>query len=113
MEIQQILEKKIMRFLNERYKKVSSQCISFTKEDIDKIKDLLDCMGLPWIQSDYEAEKNGRVFSATNAEELLGIVAMWEVRGDNWQTRPDEPNVWDELDTESKTYDLEGNLLED
>lgn len=49
--------KKIMRFLNERYKKVSSQCISFTKEDIDKIKDLLDCMGLPWIQSDYEAEK--------------------------------------------------------
>ena len=71
----------------------------------------LDRHGDYW--PDYKAEKNGRVFSATSAEELLGIVAMWEVRGDDWQTRPDEPNVWDELDKESKTYDSEGNLLED
>jgi 5'-3' exonuclease len=49
--------RKILTFLNERYKKVSSQCINFTKEDIDKIKDLLDSMGFPWIQSEYEAEK--------------------------------------------------------
>lgn len=49
--------RKIIKDLTEKYKKVSSQCIQFTKEDIDKIKDLLDCLGLPWVQSDYEAEK--------------------------------------------------------
>jgi flap endonuclease-1 len=49
--------RKILKYLRDRQKKVSSQCISFTADDIKKIKDLLDCLGLPWIQSEYEAEK--------------------------------------------------------
>ena len=50
-------KRKILHFLNEKRKKVSGQCISFTADDIQKIKDLLSYMGLPWIQSEYEAEK--------------------------------------------------------
>ena len=61
---------------------------------------------------DIDAVKDGRTFSATTAAELLGLVAMWEVRGDEWQTRRDEPDVFDELYPSSMTYDLEGNLIE-
>lgn len=45
-------------------------------------------------QADYisffEAKKNGHYFSAINAEELLGLIAMWEVRGDNWREVTEE-----------------------
>ena len=36
---------------------------------------------------DWNAEKDNRLFSATSPIELLGLIAMWEVRGDNWQAR--------------------------
>jgi hypothetical protein len=61
---------------------------------------------------DIDAEKDGREFSATTAAELLGLVAMWEVRGDEWKTKPAESDVYDELYPSSITYDLEGNILE-
>jgi hypothetical protein len=61
---------------------------------------------------DIDAEKDGREFSATTTAELLGLVAMWEVRGDEWKTQPGEPDVYDELYPSSITYDLEGNVLE-
>lgn len=63
-------------------------------------------------KKDIAAELDGRRFSATTAEELLGLVAMWEVRGDDWKTKEDEPNVYDELYPSSITYDLEGNIIE-
>jgi hypothetical protein len=63
-------------------------------------------------QSHVDAEKDGRHFSAPDAAELLGLVAMWEVRGDDWQTKPDEPDVYDELYPSSITYDAEGNVIE-
>ena len=62
--------------------------------------------------SNIDAEKDGRCFSATTGPELLGLVAMWEVRGDDWKTKTTEPDVYDELYHESMTYDREGNVLE-
>ena len=40
--------------------------------------------------SDWNAEKDNRLFSATSIEELLGLIAMWEVRGDVWRTKDSE-----------------------
>lgn len=62
--------------------------------------------------SDVTAVKDGRYFNASNSAELLGLVAMWEVRGDDWKTKPGEPDVYDELYPSSITYDCEGNVLE-
>jgi hypothetical protein len=31
----------------------------------------------------WDAEKEGRCFSATGVAELLGLIAMWEQRGDD------------------------------
>ena len=39
-------------------------------------------------RKDIDAEKDGRVFSATTEAELIGLIAMWEVRGDDWKTKP-------------------------
>lgn len=63
-------------------------------------------------RQDIDAELNGRSFSATTAAELLGLVAMWEVRGDDWRRKEGEPIVRDELYPSSITYDLEGNIIE-
>ena len=60
----------------------------------------------------YDAEKDGRMFSATTWPDLLGLVAMWEVRGDDWMTKKSEPDVYDELYSTSLTYDNEGNVVE-
>ena len=46
---------------------------------------------------DWNAEKNGRYFSATDPVELLGLVAMWEFRGDDWQHKTEEPDIAGEL----------------
>lgn len=63
-------------------------------------------------QQNIDAKKEGHEFSATTAEELLGLVVMWEVRGNDWQTKPDEPYVYDELYPSSVTYDRDGNVIE-
>ncbi len=62
-------------------------------------------------RAEYDAVKGDRAFSATTAQELLGLVAMWEVRGDDWRTRQGEPWVSDDLYPSAVTYDLEGNAL--
>lgn len=64
-------------------------------------------------QQNYDAEKDGHAFSATSAEELLGLVAMWEFRGDDWQTKLDEPFVRLELEEKALCYDSEGNVVND
>ena len=46
---------------------------------------------------DFEAKKGNVSFSAYSIVELLGLVAMWETRGNNWQTKTDEPNPLEEL----------------
>ena len=69
----------------------------------------------PWhpYMPDYQAEKEEAYFSATTPVELLGLVAMWETRGDNWRFMPGEPNILDELMESAKTFDLNGNELPD
>ncbi len=66
-------------------------------------------------QGDYrqeiDAEKDGRLFSATTPAELLGLVAMWETRGDDWKPKPHEPVVFDELYPPSAAYDAEGSVV--
>jgi len=61
----------------------------------------------------YQAEKGGAYFSATTSVELLGLVAMWETRGDDWRLKAGEMEIADELMDSAKTFDSEGNELPD
>jgi hypothetical protein len=64
-------------------------------------------------KADEQAEKDGWSFSATTPLELLGLVTIWEVRGDAWHTRSEEPNIYEELSANAKVFDLDGNEIED
>lgn len=47
---------------------------------------------------DFIAEKNGNKFIAESGPSLLGLIAMWENRGDDWQTRENEDFcIWGNL----------------
>ena len=46
-------------------------------------------------QTSYVAAKNGREFLAYSAPELLGLVALWENLGDDWNRQ--KPDVLGEL----------------
>jgi hypothetical protein len=35
------------------------------------------------------AMKDGRQFCGANSLEVLGLVALWELRGDNWELKDD------------------------
>jgi hypothetical protein len=69
----------------------------------------------PWhpAMPDYQAESADGYFSATTPVELLGLVALWETRGDDWRSRPDEPDILGELPRSAKTFDRDGNELPD
>ena len=47
----------------------------------------------------WDAEKDNRLFSATNPMELLGLIAMWEIRGDTWRPK-DRDDPMDDTDFE-------------
>ena len=65
-----------------------------------------------WERPQWDAEKGGRRFSATSVEELLGLIAMWEVRGDDWRLRPGEADLYDRLVEAAPMYDPEGNVVD-
>ena len=69
----------------------------------------------PWhpYMPDYQAQSEFGYFSATTAVELLGLVAMWETRGDDWKFKKEEPDILYELMDAAKTFDNEGNELPD
>jgi hypothetical protein len=69
----------------------------------------------PWhpYMPDYQAQSEFGYFSATTAVELLGLVAMWEARGDDWKWKADEPDILGELTNAAKTFDSDGNELAD
>jgi len=50
---------------------------------------------------DWWAEKEGREFVATSPLALLGLVALWESRGDEWQEKPGEPDLLQQLKREA------------
>ena len=43
------------------------------------------------------ARKGRRRIVASDPLCLLGLAAMWEQRGDDWQSREDEPDLYDEI----------------
>jgi hypothetical protein len=45
----------------------------------------------------WAAEKDGRLFTAEELEQLLGLVAMWDVRGDDWRLKDGEYERYEEL----------------
>ncbi len=45
----------------------------------------------------WDAELDGRAFSADSAESLLGLIAMWEHRGDDWHIKSGESALLDQL----------------
>ena len=64
--------------------------------------------------AEYAAERDGCLFSATTAEELLGLVAMWEVRGGDWRATTDVERAWhDALVEAALVYDGAGNLVDE
>lgn len=65
-----------------------------------------------WDRPQWEAAKDGRLFSATGLEELLGLIAMWEVRGDDWRLKPGEAEMYDRLVETAPIYDSEGNVID-
>jgi hypothetical protein len=40
----------------------------------------------------YTATNEDRIFSANTVEGLLGLIAMWEFRGDDWKGKRDDPD---------------------
>lgn len=64
--------------------------------------------------AEYAAVKDGCVFSADTPEALLGLVAMWEVRGDDWRASTDDERSWRAaLAAAAPVYDGDGNLVDD
>ena len=56
----------------------------------------------------WNAEKDNRLFSATNPIELLGLISMWEMRGDKWSLKdknnPNEIKDYNELRDNAPVY---------
>lgn len=50
---------------------------------------------------DWWAEKDGREFVASSPLGLLGLVALWERRDDEWQAKPGEVNLVEQLKVEA------------
>ncbi len=62
----------------------------------------------------YDAKKDGRFFSAGTPEELLGLIAMWEMRGDGWQKHTDEEwDFFEKFQDEALIIDESGNDVTD
>ncbi|QBH97744.1 hypothetical protein EKN56_15840 [Limnobaculum zhutongyuii] len=61
---------------------------------------------------DYNATKDDLFFSATSPEELLGLISMWETRGDNWRANEKEADEYWDITCNIPMYDRDGNLIE-
>jgi hypothetical protein len=46
---------------------------------------------------DWRAEKDARDFVASDPLRLLGLITMWEHRGDGWQGSASEADLYDEI----------------
>ena len=75
----------------------------------------VDDVKSPWYPQmpDYQAQSEFGYFSATTPVELLGLVALWETRGDDWKLKADEPDILNELLDAAKTFGDDGNEIPD
>jgi len=60
----------------------------------------------------WDAEQKGRHFSATTLQELLGLIAMWEVRGDDWMLKAGESALYNQLVEATRIHDSEGHEVD-
>ncbi|MDR1340092.1 MAG: hypothetical protein LBK58_08590 [Prevotellaceae bacterium] len=60
----------------------------------------------------WDAVKENHHFSAECPVELLGLISMWEIRGDNWKANDIEYREYDKFTAEAPVYDNDGNLIE-
>lgn len=60
----------------------------------------------------YDATKDDLFFSATSPEELLGLIHMWEIRGDDWSGTKEEKDLYSFQKKNAPIYDEDGNLVE-
>jgi 5'-3' exonuclease len=97
-DISELSEKVIKIKLYEKYKKLSGQCVKIEKKDLEKITNLLDCLGLPYIQApDYwEAEKicsylvNKNIVSAVLTRDSDAIAYGAKIVLDELNTKTEE-----------------------
>lgn len=61
----------------------------------------------------FDAIKGDLFFSASSPEELLGLIHMWEIRGNDWRLRPEEKGIYISEKMNSPMYDVDGNLIEE
>jgi len=77
---------------------------------VQKGYDVVICSTVNSSHEEFEAEKDGNTFSATNPQELLGLVAMWEVRGQRWREfSDDDRRIQQEIEDGARIYDDDGN----
>jgi len=60
----------------------------------------------------FTARKDGRLFGAASAEELLGVIAMWEARGENWRATEDDVRLSREILDSVPIYGPDGTIIE-
>jgi hypothetical protein len=46
----------------------------------------------------YWARRDGNVFIGEDPVSVLGLVTLWEHRGEDWKTRDNEPFLFEELE---------------
>ncbi|WP_166828958.1 hypothetical protein [Thalassoroseus pseudoceratinae] len=64
-----------------------------------------------WENPQWDADKDGQHYNATSLPELLGLIANWEVRGDDWQIKSGESELFHQLVDAAPTYDNDGNAV--
>ena len=62
---------------------------------------------------EFHAENADFHFSAYSPLELLGLITMRELRGEDWKPTDDEFDVYEQLNAASRTYDGDGKLISD
>jgi hypothetical protein len=66
---------------------------------------------------EFSAIKDDVMLTASNLEELLGLITMWEHRGDqgkDWRANHDEHLEYQKvMDDETIVYDKNGNIVEE
>ncbi|MAG92776.1 MAG: hypothetical protein CMJ48_03375 [Planctomycetaceae bacterium] len=65
-----------------------------------------------WDDPQWDAERDGRTFGATSPEGLLGLIAMWEIRGDDWHIKDGDADLYDRLVDSAPMYDSDGNVVD-
>ncbi|EEU9398617.1 hypothetical protein [Escherichia coli] len=91
----------------------SSPCVS-----IIRLKDYTVTVSIQIMSDDefdcaYEwyAKRDNQFFRATNPEELLGLIVMWEYKGINWQSEGNEYIEYKNIIENAQVFDKNGKEI--